>query len=458
MGCTRRLAEYVSNCEFADLPPDVRDRATTLVRDLLGVALYGSRQPIGERIHSYVDLTAPGEWGTVIGTGTASPTGAALANGVFAHATDYDDTFESIILHPSAPVFPAALAAAEHVDATGRELLAGYVIGVDAAYRIGRAVFPAHYDHGWHATGTIGSFGAAAAAASILDQSAETVEHTVGIVASSSSSLLKNAGSMTKPLHAGHAAQMGLQAALLADEGFTATRGILDGPRGYGAVMTPGGEFDPSSVSGESGEEWAIRDVGIKPYPSGRITHAGMEALRTLMLEEDLTAADVTSVTVTLDDAAEKILTYEEPENQFEAKASIEFPHAAILREREAGVRLFTDEYITAEETREQMAKVERAFEADLFDDGYAGYGARVAVETTGGRKLVAEEETAIGSPVNPLSEDRLQRKFDECASTVLDDDERERLENAIETLDSAESLDGLCSALVPRTVVDSLR
>lgn len=458
MGCTRRLAKFVASCEFGDLPPDVRDRSQTLILDVLGVALYGSREPIGEQISSYVNLTAPGEGATVIGTGTASPTGAALANGVFAHATDYDDTFESVILHPSASVLPAALAAAEYVDATGRELLAGYVAGVDAAYRLGRAVFPSHYDHGWHATGTVGSFGAAAAAASVVGQSAREVQQSFGVVASSTSSLLKNAGSMTKPLHAGHAAQMGVQATLLVEEGFTATDDILDGPRGYGAVMTPGGGFDPELVSVTAGEEWGIRDVGVKPYPSGRITHAGMEALRTLMLEDDLVADEVARVTVTLDAAAEKILTYEEPDNQFEAKASIEFPHAAILRERDAGVRLFTDEYITAAETREQMAKIERAFEEDLFDDGYAGYGARITVETTSGRQLTTEKKHAIGSPANPLSDDRLREKFDECASRALDAGERARLEEAVEQFDSAESIDELCSALVPRTVIDSPR
>jgi len=351
MGCTRRLAEYVSRCAYDDLPADVSERARTLVRDVLGVALYGSRESIGERITAYVDRTAPGDEATVIGTGTASPTGAALANGVFAHATDYDDTFESIILHPSAPVFPAALAAADHVDATGRELLAGYVAGVDVAYRIGQAAFPTHYDHGFHATGTLGSFGAAGAAASILGHSPHEVEQSFGLVASGSSSLLKNAGSMIKPLHAGHAAQVGVQAALLAADGFTATTGILEGQRGYGTVMTPGGAFDETAVTADLGEQWGIRDVGIKPYPSGRITHAGMEALRTIVHEENLVAEDVTRVQVTLDAAAEKILTYETPENQFQAKASIEFPHAAILREGEAGVRLFSDDYITAEAT-----------------------------------------------------------------------------------------------------------
>lgn len=453
---TSVLSRHVATCEYGSIPAPVLERSRTLVRDLLGVALYGSQHATGRRIAAYVDATAPGERSTVFGRGTASPTGAALANGVFAHLLDYDDTFESVVLHPSAAVFPAALAVAEHVDATGGELLTGYVVGLDVALGLGRATFPSHYDYGWHATGTLGSFGAAAAAASVLDLDVERTEHALGMVASSSSSLLKNAASMTKSLHAGHAAQMGVRAALLAAEGFTADREVLEGDRGYGSLMTPDGSYDPAAVTADLGETWAVMDVGIKPYACGRITHAGLEALRTILRREELTAEDVARVTVTLDAAAAKILDYEEPTNQFEAKASIEFPHAAVLREGRAGVHEFTDEYVREPRTRTQMAKIERAFEENLFERGYGSYGARLVVETTDGRTVEATETDAIGSPANPLSETRLRRKFEECAGAVLSPEEVATLDAAVEDLGTDRTFQTLCRTLRAPSTVDS--
>ena len=262
MTATEALAALAAS-EYGDLPEEVIARAKTSIRDVLGVALYGSRHEVGELVGGYVDRAAPGEAATVLGRGTASPPGAALANGTFAHAVDYDDTFESMVLHPSAPVFPAALAAAESSGASGRDLLTGYVLGVEAAFRVGHSVYPSHYEHGWHHTGTIGCFGAATAAASVLDLPEAETRNAFGIVASGSSSLKKNFGSMTKPLHPGHAAGTGLRAAMLAAAGFTGDDEILDGEMGYGAVMSPDGSYDPTMIE-EGGERWGMLDNGFK--------------------------------------------------------------------------------------------------------------------------------------------------------------------------------------------------
>jgi 2-methylcitrate dehydratase PrpD len=445
MSATEALVE-LTRSGSDEIPDEVLDRAKTSIRDVLGVAIYGSQHEVGDRIGRYVDRTSPGETATVLGRGTASPPGAALANGTFAHAIDYDDTFESMVLHPSAPVFPAALAAAEAADATGRDLLTGYVLGVEAEFRVGHSVYPSHYDHGWHHTGTIGSFGAAAAAASVLDLSAEATTHAFGIVASGSSALKKNFGSMTKPLHPGHAAQTGLRAAMLADEGFTADEAILDGEMGYGTVMSPDGSYDPSVIE-EGGETWGVLDNGFKPYPSGVISHAAMEAMRRLVAEHDLTPETVERVTVTLDEAASEMLIHAQPENELQAKFSIEFCLAAVLREGDAGVREFTDEYVTAPETRAVIECVDRDFEPDLFGGEFAGYGARVVVTTTDGETHTTEERRAPGSPTNPLPEARWEAKFDDCVAPVLDETARATLRDAIDGLEEEGSLDRLVAA-----------
>lgn len=447
MTVTDELAEFIVNTDFNDFPSETINEAKRAIRDYTGVALYGSHHTIGDKITTYITRMQPGEGATLIGHGVSSPSGAALGNGTFGHAIDYDDTFESIVLHPTSPIFPAAFATTELAGDAGIDLLTGYIIGTEVAYRIGHATYPGHYEHGWHNTGTIGAFGAAAAAASISNLSPTETCHALGIVGSGSSALKKNFGSMTKPLHAGHAAQIGLRGAILAGDGFTADTAILDGNLGYGEVMTPDGSFDPTTITDNDDGAWGISDNGFKPYPSGVITHAAMEALREVVIEHELDEPDVTEVTVTLDDAASEMLHHRQPANALQAKFSIEFCLAAILREKEVGITEFSDEYVTSEETQVTLSKIKRAFEPNLFDDNYAGYGARVIVETEGDT-YEREMRQAPGSPSNPLPEHRWKAKFTECAGTVLSDTNVDALHNAIFALDEDGAFDQFSSLL----------
>jgi 2-methylcitrate dehydratase PrpD len=447
---TAMLAEFTKRTTFEDVPAEVIDHSKTAIRDFVGVAVYGSHHAVGDRIHRYVDAQAPGDRSTVFRRGSASVAGAALANGAFGHAIDYDDTFESIVIHPTSPICSAALAAAESTDASTRDLLTGYVVGCETAFRVGHSTYPEHYRNGWHATGTIGTFGAAAAAGSVLELDESQLEYAFGIAASSSSSLKKNFGSMTKPLHAGHAAEMGVRAALLARDGFTADDAVLEGDLGYGEVMTIHDGYDPSEITEGLGESWSVTDIGYKPYPSGVITHAAMDAMRDLVIEHDLHPESVDRVTVTLEDAASEMLIHAQPEDALQAKFSIEFCLAAILREGEAGIHEFTDEYVDEPETREAIEKVERAFEEDLFGDDFAGYGAVLRVETGDGETLRAEERFAPGSPNNPVSEDRLREKFFECVETRMDRPGAEDLEAAIRNLDDETPVGEFAAHLSP--------
>lgn len=448
MEATEELATFVAETTLSDVPDEARSKGKEAITDLVGVAVYGSHHDVGDRIASYVATDSPGETATVLGRGTASATGAALANATFGHAVDYDDTFESIVIHPTSPVFSAALAAAEEVDASGNEVLAGYLIGVDVAYRTGHSTYPSHYDNGWHSTGTVGTFGAAAAAASVMGLSPDAVRRTFGVAASMSSSLKKNFGTMTKPLHSGHAAQMGVRSAKLAAEGFTADENVFDGEIGYGNVMTVGDDFDQEALTRDLGGTWAVMDIGYKPYPSGVITHAAMDALREIAVQYDLQPSDVDRVVVSLDDAASEMLHHENPETGLEAKFSIEFCLAAVLRERDPGIHEFTDEYVTDPATREQTAKVERDFKRNLFGGDFANYAARVTVETTDGETHTAEMKHAPGHPTNPVSDDRLRAKFDECVSEVLSPEDAEAAHEAIHNLDEEGELDRLVDAV----------
>lgn len=447
---TSAVVALIRETTFSDIPEEAIEHSKTAIQDFAGVAVYGSHYDVGDRIYQYVNQQASGDQSTVFCRGTASISGAALANGTFGHAIDYDDTFESIVIHPTSPIFSAALATAESVDASTRDLLTGYVVGCEVAFRIGHSTYPEHYQNGWHATGTIGTFGAAAAAGSVLGLEEDQLENALGIAASSSSSLKKNFGSMTKPLHAGHASEMGVRAAILAQNDFTADEAVLEGDLGYGEVMTIHDGYDPSEITEGLGEEWNVTDIGYKPYPSGVITHAAMDAMRELVLENDLTPERVDRITVSLEDAASEMLIHAQPANALQAKFSIEFCLAAILREGEAGIHEFTDEYVTDPDTRAAIEKVDRAFEEDLFGDDFAGYGAVVRVQTTDGDELRAEERFAPGSPNNPLSEKRLREKFFECTETRMDRSQAEELETAIQNLDDDMPVDEFVTHLDP--------
>lgn len=445
MSATGAVAEFIAETSFDDLPEDAVTKAKQAIADYVGVALYGSQHAVGERISAYVAATAGGDDAHILGTGRSSPPAAALANGTFGHAVDYDDTFESIVLHPTSPVFPAALAVGEATEASAADVLTGYTVGTEVAYRTGHSIYPSHYDNGWHNTGTLGTFGAVGAAANTFGLSVSKTRHALGIAGSLSSSLKKNFGTMTKPLHAGHAAEMGVRAAMLADQGFTADTDILGGDIGYGSVMALGDSYDPDEVTEGLGEGWAVHDIGYKPYPSGVITHAAMDALRRLVSEHSLGPEDTERVVVSLDSAAAEMLHHEQPSTALEAKFSIEFCLAAVLREVDPGIRQFTDEYVTAEYTRDLISRVERDFEPNLFGGDFANYGARVSVVCTDGSTFTAEERQAPGTPSNPVSQERLNQKFLECSQAVLSESDAESLLDTIITFEESGSLGQFC-------------
>jgi 2-methylcitrate dehydratase PrpD len=443
MGDTDRVARFVVSNGLDDLPPDVVDAAGTHVRDTLGVALAGTTRDVGEIAVDYVAANNPGTGATVVGSGTATPVGAAFANGVLAHALEWDDTPAGPhhLSHPSAPTLPAALAAAELADASGAETLAGYVTGVEVLSRLELASFPEHYYHGWHDTATYGVFGAVAAASSILGLDREATTNALGVAASCAAGLRKNNGTMTKPFHAGHAASDGLRAALLAREGFTAHDEILAGDIGFGEVYSPDG-YDDATLD-TFGEEWHLLDYGYKPFPGITFCHAAQTGLRELVSREDLAPDDVATVTVQLAERAYETLPNEEPTDPFAGIASIEFAVATILRDRDHGLEQFSTDYVTDPETRAQMAKVEREV-GFAADDDLDMFGARLRVETTDGREFVVER------PYSPaeVSEARLAAKFYDCATTVLDHEAAERVDDATADLAAEGSLDTLRDAL----------
>ncbi len=447
MNPTNQLAAFVATTTYDDIPPQIRQLARYCFRDHLGVGLLGSQSESGEKMHQYVSVSHKGTTATVLGGETATPQGAALANGTFAHVDDYDDTYESIVIHPSTPVVPAALAAAEAEDSSAEELLTALVVGTEVLFRVGHSVYPEHYDNGWHLTATVGTFGAAAAAASIYDLSESVIEHAFGIAGSAAPTTLKrNMGSTIKLTHPGQGAQRGIEAALMARDGWTANTTIFEGKNGYPAVMAPGRENPTVDVEG-LGEQWSLTDVGFKLYPSAIVTHAGIYALEALLEEKGIDGDDLESVEVFVDETID-VLKHPKLAGPFEAKFSFEFCLSLIATYGSVDPEHFSQGFLEDEELNRQMEMITVIPETKLFGANYFGYGARIRVKTTDGETYTREQRTPPAMPYEMSDEGALESKFLECAATVYDDEKVAQLNERLLGLGETHTFEDVRSIL----------
>src|ERR1700752_609664 len=316
----------------------------------------------------------------VIGTRLRAPAAkAALANGVAAHAMDYDDTQLStskeavygLLTHPTTPVLAAALAVAETEKISGEELLLVYVLGVEVECRIADAINPRHYQSGFHSTATMGGLGAAMAVGKILSLKEEALARALGIAASMASGLRENFGTMTKPLHAGRAAENGVSAGLLARAGFTAAANILEARRGFFNAMAGG--CDESKIIGRLGSPYFIKAPGIsiKPYPSGSLSHPAQDLILDLVKQHDLRADDIDRVDVGTNSNVPNALIYPMPKTALEGKFSIPFCMSIAVIERKAGIAQFQDRKVRDKKVVEFMQRVTLHVDDELEKLGY---------------------------------------------------------------------------------------
>jgi 2-methylcitrate dehydratase PrpD len=272
-GATAGVAEFIVKSRWEDCPPEAVEAARRAILDCLGVMLAGAVEPPARIIQRIAEAEGGAPLATVVGAGRRTgATWAALANGTAAHALDYDDTNFAMMGHPSAPVLSAALAAGELALADGRSLVHAFLLGFEVETTLAEVVNPPHYYRGWHATCTLGTLGAAAAAARLLGLDAAQTRVALGVAASQASGLKENFGTMTKPFHAGHAARSGVLAALMAREGWTASEQALEGPQGFFAVLGAG-DLHPEHLA-TLGRPWKIAscasDTGCAPTTSAR--------------------------------------------------------------------------------------------------------------------------------------------------------------------------------------------
>ena len=426
-GLTREVAEFILRTSYADVPADVLELGRRSILDGLGLALCGSVADTGRLSRDYVkSLGLAGGASTIVGSSMKSaPRFAAFANGIGIHADDYDDTqlavaadrVYGLLTHPTAPVLSAALALAEARYLSGRQLMAAYHVGVEVECKIAEAIAPRHYDEGFHSTGTCGAIGAAAAAAKVIGLDLHQTLRTLGIAASQAAGLRENFGTMTKPLHAGRAAESGVVAAELAALGWTAAEQILEAQRGF--FRAAGGGYDPAAIQHKLGQPWTFRQPGIsiKPYPSGSLTHPAMTEMARLIRAHEIQAQQVERVDVGTNRNMPNALIHHQPKTGLEAKFSMEFCMAALLLYGKAGLTEFTSQVVNRREVQAMIARIHFGVHPVAEAAPYNKMTTILDIQLRDGRTISGRADFAKGSPAIPMTYQEVADKFLDCAT-----------------------------------------
>jgi 2-methylcitrate dehydratase PrpD len=449
MTVATRLAEFVVKTTLDDCPDAAVAQVRRAALDTIGVMLAGAREPAARIVRQVARIEGGPPLCTVVGSALrTSPGWAALANGVAGHAHDFDDTSFALMGHPSVPLLATILAAAEAETTDGAAATLAYLLGFEIDAALGRALNPAHYERGWHATSTLGTLGCAAAAARLLGLDVGQTTHALGIAASLASGLKENFGSMTKPYHAGHAARNGVLAAQLAREGFTASTTALEGRQGHAAAFGGGGVAE--AAFGALGRTWDILESGIavKPYPSCALTHAAIDALLDLREQHRLRPENVAAVEVGVNRVVPDVLRHARPATALERKFSMEFCAAAALADGRVTLDSFTDGPVVEPATRRLLERIRMVVDPTLPDGLVHHAWSRVRVTLTDGTALASPPRGARGHPDQPLSAEALRAKFVGCAATVLRLDDAEDIADQVEHLEAIPDIRALTARL----------
>jgi 2-methylcitrate dehydratase PrpD len=451
MNETSAVADFVAKSRWEDCPPRAVSAARGAILDCLGVMLAGSQEPPARILQSVALAEGGAPHATIVGTGRRTgAVWAALVNGTAAHALDFDDTNFTLLGHPSAPVLAAALAAGELALADGQALVHAFLLGFEVETTLAAVINPEHYERGWHATGTLGTLGAAAAASRLLGLDAAQIGTALAVAASQASGLKENFGTMTKPFHAGHAARSGVLAALLAREGWTASERALEGPQGYFNVL---GVAAPRLGALDTlGAPWKIltSGVAVKPYPSCACTHSIIDGALELGRAHRIRPDDVAEVTVGVSALVPRILIHSDPRTGLEAKFSAEFSAAAALCDGRVGISTFQDDKARDPAIRRLMSRVKMRVDPDIPGDAERHMWTRVTVRMTDGQSWSVGPRQVPGHPSNPLTPEALYGKFDECAGLALPEDRVESVRQMLESLETCPDLRSLTAILGP--------
>jgi len=445
MEFTKKVAEYITGENFNNFPQEVIERGKMCFLDTIGVGYYGSGFEASQIAADVIGAYGGVAESLVFGSDKKLPSIlAARINGVSCHVADYDDGNPEYKGHPSCVNVPAVLAYAESAGASGKEVLEGFLTGVEVGCKLGKVMGWPHYDHGWHGTSTNGTIAAAAAICKMKKLNIEQTINAIGIAASSASGVRQNFGTYTKCYHAGHAASNGILAASLAEKGYTASADSIEGSNGYIKVLNGEANLEYLDMLGH---DYTIMNGSFKLYPSCAGTHAAVEAVMALRDEYTIDPEKVEAVDCLSRPMTEGLLVYTDPENEFEAKFSLQYCVASALVAGRLYLQDFSPEAIRRPEVRALFPKIrlltDAKFEPACIEKNLLA-PAEVTITYDGGKKVSTMLWEPKGGPENPVSWDDLAEKFRGCTADILSPIKTGELIDAIASMETINNINQL--------------
>ena len=415
MSATRQLAAYIVGSRPDQIPLDVQHEARRALLNYVGCAVGGSREQAVEIALQVASPYSGPRNARVLGRRERlDPLYASLLNGISSHVLDYDDTTPSNYIHPTSPAASALFAYACTVPVSGAHLLHALVLGFDVQTRIGDATYPAHYEAGWHSTGSIGVFGAAAAIGKLLVLPLQNMIWAIGLAATQSAGLREMFGSMGKAFHPGRSAQSGYMAALLAQAGFTSGEHGIEGPRGFAPVTAKA--FDLAVVTRGFGSDFGLRRNTYKAFPCGIVIHPTIDACIQIQRERRLSLADVRAVRLRVAPLVLDLCDKRDISKGLEGKFSVYHAAAIGLVRGKAGIAEFTDATVNDPDVK----RVRETMTVAVADASIAEDEVIAEVTLSSGERVVKHVEHAIGNLARPMTDLELEDKFRDQAAPVL--------------------------------------
>ena len=443
MSTTEKIAQFVVDLEFKDIPEQAREIAKGGIVDALGAAIAGTRSEAGQVITRWTRAEGGAPLAGVIGGAfKTSPVAAARANGTIGHALDFD---------PPLPLLPVLLALGESERVTGQDVIEAYVAGFEVQTKLQNGVSPQHAAHGWHSNTVFGTFGATAAAAKLLKLDLRKTQMAFGVAASESSGIRQNLGTMTKPFHAGMAAANGVIAATLAREGLSSAPDAFEGEFGVLRVFAGPGEYDERKIAETFGDPWNLiaREIRIKPYPCCRWAHRPLDALLGLMRSHNVHPDMVETIECEVGAHVSKVMTYPVAHTGLEAKFCLPYCLAVAVCDGRAGLSQFTDSRVCDEQVQALATRVSVIHPGGKSEwDAGAMLPCIVRLQLRDGTTLAASAGAARGDRDNPMTFDMIVEKYRDCTRDLLTPEHTERVLTLVQTIESLPSVRELSSIL----------
>lgn len=444
MSETATLASWIVSHRVETVPEDVRHEARRAIVNYLGCALGGSRdEAVDLAIEALGPYSGP-RTASVLGRAEQlDPLYASLMNGISSHVYDFDDTTPKNYMHPTSPVASALFACASANRVSGRDFMEAFITGFEAEMRIGNAVYPAHYDAGWHITGTAGVFGAAVAIGKLLGLSRHQMVWTIGLAATQAAGIREMFGSMAKSLHPGRAAQNGYSAALLARAGFTAGEHGLEGPRGFAAVQAA--KYDLAKITAGLDQEYELRANTYKPFPCGIVNHPTIDGAIQIHHEHHPAPDSIVAVRLRVAPLVLDLCNQTNITKGLQGKFSVYHGAAVGLVRGKAGLQEYTDVAVN-----DPAVKRIRELATAVGDPSITEDQAHLEIELNDGRKLSRFVEKSLGNIHRPLSDAQLNDKFRDQAVLAMPAERIDALLDHCWRIDHLDDVNQLIEAAVP--------